>query len=231
MPRKRTTGRASEHPSLASRPLQRAQASGTQRGMTNAATHPAIDTPPDTPCEAVDATPSVFGYGSLVNRATHGYVPARHARLSGWRRAWRYTIHRQGPFLTAVPSPGDVIDGLVAAIPGGDWTALDLREAGYDRVPTPLPGVMVYAVPQVAVTPTGGGPILLSYVDVVLQGYLHEYGPAGVQGFAATTDGWDIPILNDRGAPRYPRHQRLTVDETALVDATLRDLGARIVMG
>jgi len=174
--------------------------------------------------------PSVFGYGSLVNRATHAYAPARPARLSGWRRAWRYTPHRAGPFLTVIPGPADTIDGLIAAIPGGDWAALDLREAGYDRLPTPLPGVMVYAVPDHgAVNPAGKDPILLSYVDVVLQGFHREFGPAGVAGFLATTDGWDIPILNDRAAPRYPRHQPLTADETALVDAALRDVGARIL--
>jgi hypothetical protein len=186
--------------------------------------------------------PSVFGYGSLVNRATHTYAPARPARLEGWRRAWRYTAHRAGPYLTAVRSPGDAIDGLVAAIPGGDWAALDRREAGYDRLPTPMPGVMVYAVPNPVAGPipdpvSGASPgpagerapILLSYVDVVLQGFLHEYGPAGVEGFAATTDGWDIPILNDRALPQYPRHQRLTRAETDLVDGVLRTLRAQLI--
>lgn len=176
--------------------------------------------------------PSVFGYGSLVNRATHACAPARPARLTGWRRAWRYTAQRAGPYLTAVRSPGDAIDGLVAAIPGGDWAALDLREAGYDRLPTPLPGVMIYAVPDPGgPAPRGTDAIRLSYVDVVLQGFLHEYGPQGVTRFATTTDGWDIPILNDRAAPQYPRHQHLSPDETALVDTTLRDLGARVIPG
>ncbi|MDX5384038.1 MAG: gamma-glutamylcyclotransferase, partial [Rhodobacterales bacterium] len=32
-----------------------------------------------------------FGYGSLVNRATHDYGQARAATLPGWRRAWRHT--------------------------------------------------------------------------------------------------------------------------------------------
>lgn len=175
-------------------------------------------------------TPCVFGYGSLVNRATHAYAPARQARLSGWRRTWRYTPHRAGPYLTAVPSAGDTIEGLIAAIPGGDWAALDLREAGYDRLPTPLPGVMVYAVPDHGpVDPTGLRPISLSYVDVVFQGYLREFGARGLDAFVATTDGWHIPVLNDRAAPLYPRHQRLTQAETARVDAILRDLGALVL--
>lgn len=179
----------------------------------------------------MEPAPSVFGYGSLVNRRTHAYAPARPARLPGWRRAWRYTRHREGPYLTVVPAgPGDAIDGLVAAIPGGDWAALDRREAGYARLPTPLPGVMIYAVPD-AEPGTGGAPIALSYIDVVFQGFLDEFGTAGLDRFAATTDGWDTPILNDRAAPRYPRAQRLSPAETARVDAVLRALGARVMPG
>lgn len=179
----------------------------------------------------MEHAPSVFGYGSLVNRRTHAYAPARPATLTGWRRAWRYTAHREGPFLTAVPGgEGDAIDGLIAAIPGGDWAALDLREAGYDRLPTPWPGVMVYAVPD-PVAATGRAPILLSYIDVVFQGFLDTYGPAGLARFVATTDGWDTPILDDRAAPRYPRAQALSLAETAAVDSTLAGLGARILAG
>jgi hypothetical protein len=175
--------------------------------------------------------PAVFGYGSLVNRATHAYAPARRARLEGWRRAWRYGAHRDGPYLTAVPSPGDAIDGLIAAIPGGDWTRLDAREIGYVRVPTPWPQVMIYVVPNPLPSRPDGAPIALSYVDAVAQGFLREYGTAGLDRFAATTDGWEVPILNDRAAPRYPRHQRLSAAETAQVDAMLRAVGARIISG
>jgi hypothetical protein len=178
----------------------------------------------------MSAIPSVFGYGSLVNRATHAYGPARTARISGWRRTWRYTPHRSGPFLTALPSPGDAIDGLIAAIPGGDWAALDLREEGYDRLPTPESGVMIYAVPDHGpIDVDGRDPILLSYVDVVFQGYLREFGPVGLDRFVTTTDGWDIPIRDDRACPVYPRHQQLSADETARVDAILRALGATVL--
>lgn len=183
--------------------------------------------------------PFFFGYGSLVNRATHAYGQARRARLGGWRRAWRYTAHREGPFLTAVPCPETQIEGLVAAVPGADWRALDLREEGYDRLPAgpalrvegPLPAeTMIYAVPaDDAVASAGKAPILLSYVDVVFQGYLREFGAGGVDRFIATTDGWDAPILNDRPAPRYPRHQPLSTDERRLFDARLADLGVTIL--
>lgn len=71
-----------------------------------------------------------FGYGSLVNRGTHDYAQAQKARANGWRRAWRSTPLRALCYLTAVPSDGDYIEGLIAAPPGDDWAALDRRERG-----------------------------------------------------------------------------------------------------
>lgn len=182
--------------------------------------------------------PYFFGYGSLVNRATHGYGLARRARLRGWRRAWRYTAFRDGPFLTAVPCADSVIEGLVAMVPGADWRALDIREAGYARLPlgeelriegADRAATQIYAVPAAdTVEPPERQPILLSYIDVVFQGYLREYGAEGVARFVTTTDGWDAPVLDDRAAPLYPRHQQLDPAERALVDRHLADLGANI---
>jgi hypothetical protein len=64
-------------------------------------------------------------------------------------------------------------------------------------------------------------PILLSYIDVVVQGYLHMHGHDGVAHFFETTDGWDTLILNDRADPIYPRHQTLSAQERDLVDSHL----------
>jgi hypothetical protein len=66
----------------------------------------------------------------------------------------------------------------------------------------------------------------LSYIDVVVQGYLREFGEEGVARFFATTDGWDAPVADDRADPIYLRHQTLTRAERALVDRWLDDLGA-----
>jgi hypothetical protein len=186
---------------------------------------------------ATQPDPFFFGYGSLVNRATHVYAPAHRARLRGWRRTWRHTALRDGPFLTAIPCPDSEIEGLIAPVPGADWVALDAREAGYDRHPVG-PGLTVetvmgvatqiYAVPEAPMA-ADGGPILLSYLDVVLQGYLLEFGHAGVRRFMDTTDGWETPVLDDRAAPRYPRHQRLGATEHAMVDAELDRLGVKVL--
>ena len=41
--------------------------------------------------------------------------------------------------------------------------------------------------------------------------------------FFSTTDNWDRPVLDDRNDPKYPRHQRLRKDETAMVNDLLKD--------
>ena len=182
--------------------------------------------------------PFFFGYGSLVNRATHDFANPQPATLKGWRRAWRHTDLRPVAFLTAIPDPDCAIEGLIAQVPGADWEALDQREWAYDRVPATDAvahrmkndiDVAVYSVPEGRHTkPTEAYPILLSYIDVVVQGYLREYGPDGAGRFFATTDGWDVPIINDRAEPRYPRHQQLSPSESEFVDDHLSRLGAQI---
>jgi len=179
-----------------------------------------------------------FGYGSLVNRKTHHFSDAHRAQLRGWRRVWRHTSLRDVAYLTVVADETSVIDGLIAAVPADDWAALDEREGAYDRVPAShqvahalkhAPDIAVYSVPDsLRQTPEAKGPVLLSYIDVVVQGYFNEYGEAGVTRFFETTDGWDAPIIDDRPAPRYPRHQTVSRDEVALVDQHLRDLGVTL---
>ena len=71
--------------------------------------------------------------------------------------------------------------------------------------------------------------VLLSYVDMVVGGYHREFGRDGVDRFFATTDGWDVPILNDRQQPRYPRHVAQPDEVTGIVDAALAHLPCRIV--
>lgn len=188
-----------------------------------------------------NSDPFFFGYGSLVNRDTHSYATAHRARLKGWRRAWRHTQGRMVPFLTGVPCADSEIDGLVALVPGADWAALDLREEGYRRhvidaglqaeAPHPV-AAQIYAVPpESMVYPQERAPILLSYLDVVIQGYLREFGEAGALAFFATTDGWDTPLRDDRADPLYPRHQRLSASERGFVDDQLQALGAVVRRG
>ena len=175
----------------------------------------------------------IFGYGSLVNRATHDYESTRIATLKGWRRAWVSSASQNAAFLSAVPDQDYTIEGMILQTPPVD-PALDLRETAYDRVivsPSITPKleagnvVNTYAIPKGRQTPpVGKNLILLSYLDVVVQGYFHEYGEPGVQRFFETTWGWDVGIMNDRDNPQYPRHQPLSKQETALTDHWLNAL-------
>lgn len=178
-----------------------------------------------------------FGYGSLVNRDTHEFTRAQRAQLRGWRRVWRHTSLRPVAYLTVVPDATTEIDGLIAAVPGDDWAALDERESAYDRVAashqiehrlTHRPEIAVYSIPEGKHSaPSQTHPALLSYIDTVVQGYLREFGEDGAQRFFATTDGWEAPVLDDRADPIYPRHRHLSAEERAFVDACLAERGIR----
>jgi hypothetical protein len=67
-------------------------------------------------------------------------------------------------------------------------------------------------------------PILLSYLDCVIQGYYKHFGKQGVKSFFKSTENWDYPILDDRDAPQYPRATILNKFELNLVDEHLERL-------
>lgn len=182
--------------------------------------------------------PHFFGYGSLVNANTHIYDQTHPATVSGWQRRWRHTTLRDLAYLTVEPAPDVQIDGLIAKVPDADWAALDLRETGYTRSALdpqalrhdagPVAVQMYQTDPQITAAPSVTHPVLLSYLDVVVQGFLQVFGEDGVARFFDTTQGWDAPILNDRSNPIYPRHQPLSAEETELVDHHLSLLSAQV---
>jgi hypothetical protein len=89
-----------------------------------------------------------------------------------------------------VPDADCTIDGLIAAVPNSDWQALDIRERAYLRQDATHqvrhavnhnPEVAIYAIKaDDHQPPTTKNPILLSYLDVVVQGYLTEFGEEGL---------------------------------------------------
>ena len=176
--------------------------------------------------------PKFFGYGSLVNLRTHTYANPVPTTLNGWRRVWKPAGDRETSFLSVERDEGGQIDGMIAAVPKGDWGALDAREAAYDRVDVSdqfreTASVAIYqGRPEKNSTTHLNKPISLSYLDVVVQGFHDHFGVAGVERFFASTSGWDRPILNDRVSPVYSRHQTLTGAERTLVDKHLTQLSA-----
>ncbi|MCV6596782.1 MAG: gamma-glutamylcyclotransferase [Mangrovicoccus sp.] len=175
----------------------------------------------------------VFGYGSLVNPRFHTGRAMHGARLSGWQREWRQTSLREVPFLSVRRAEGAVLTGMIAEVPHDHWPGLDEREYAYDRHPakpeaaghsTP-PDTQIYAVKPHHHDDEAKGPILLSYLDVVVQGYLRVFGQQGVSEFFDSTEGWDRALRDDRAAPIYSRYEALPAREQDLVDRHLARLG------
>lgn len=180
----------------------------------------------------------VFGYGSLVNARTHGDAKVHAARITGWRKRWCHAEGRPWAFLAAVPEEGAVLDGVIAEVPHAEWEALDQREFSYERtvsawVEHPLPHavrVQHYWVPEGKhVPPERDEPVLLSYLDTCVEGYLAVFGEDGPARFFDTTDGWEAPVLDDRAAPVYRRHTAPGAAVEAVTDAALERLGVRRV--
>lgn len=180
-----------------------------------------------------------FGYGSLVNRETRPPDEvANTARLKGWRRVWEHRVtdpNRDKPCTSLSVEPlsaGEAgsIDGVIVSIPPERLAQLDEREAGYERLALPatlfdLPEgfigekVMVYrSLPENRALADAEHPILQSYIDCVMAGYLNRFEQPGLEALMNSTRGWDRTILNDRDDPFYPRWVAVDEARCALFD-------------
>lgn len=183
-----------------------------------------------------------FGYGSLVNRETR---PAGEfsepATLRGWRRVWdnrTADTTRTQPCtslsIEPLPQPSEGgIEGVIARMPVAELVQLDKREVGYDRLKLPVGQfvltdrvetdyVYVYqSTLENRFLADQEHPILQSYIDCVLAGYLKLFGPSGMQAMLDSTRGWDRPVMNDRSAPHYPRAVKIEADLQLSIDQLL----------
>ncbi len=184
-----------------------------------------------------------FGYGSLVNRKTLSpdLVAVFRATLTGWRRQWQArpanepsTLTNEPVSLLSVRKEADCsIDGLIFIEHRKNLASLEIREKFYtpnsiriDDISCEASYLQILADKQIhvyAVPPTPAdaqpGVLLRSYLDVVMQGFLAEYGEAGLARFIDTTDWFDLTVFEDRDAPVYPRHQQLNSAEIELFNS------------
>lgn len=166
----------------------------------------------------------IFGYGSLTNsksrEASLGTrseaIPARISAKFGYTRKWNQRSQTLMTALGLEKGSGSTINGVVYPVSGTDMDIWDARETGYERklVPwelvqstgwqgLPSTGKLWIYVSKNAATPDRDFPIVQSYVDVCLLGFL-EYGEDFAIEFLKSTEGWSEWWLNDRIMERRP---------------------------
>jgi len=183
-----------------------------------------------------ESTIAYFGYGSLVNLGSlrTPYISAHRATLTGWKRSWLSRPRVEGSFaaedglafLSVVAAPDVQIDGVLIIDHASSLPALDQREVMYTRTVINATALQfhdeapqadsqfLYVAEQPSATPQSH--ILRSYLDVVMQGYLHHFGEEGLHRFMETTLNFDIPVKEDRDEPLYPRATTLSDKEISL---------------
>lgn len=148
--------------------------------------------------------------------------------------------------LTAERAPHGFIDGLLVIDFAVNLPEVDAREFHYhrrdialtdlefissgsasvsERTPAPNFNVHVYEARSERPRAQGHSPILRSYLDAVMQGFLREFGPDGVHRFVAETHDFHTEIHEDRHAPLYPRAVTLSPAEIELFELSLARRG------
>ena len=133
------------------------------------------------------------------------------------------------------------ISGLLIIDRLENLPALDERERLYDRVRVPVNDLQL-AGPETVVSaiapqnifiyvgqaaPAGLPPLLQSYLDTVMLGFLETHGDAGLEDFLTSTIGFAREIIRDRDAPIYPRAVKPGNRLAERFDALLLSAGVR----
>lgn len=163
----------------------------------------------------------IFCYGSLVNKEsrhkTGGTILVGAARVAGLQRAWNIRITDKTG-LGAVFAENSACNGVIVSVTAEELAKFDERELPelYKRVSLspeqisflgsekPASGTFWVYIAKKSELADKENPILQSYLDVVLTGFL-DFGQAFAEEFIRSTAGWKN-IENDRARPRYSKH-------------------------
>jgi hypothetical protein len=106
-------------------------------------------------------------------------------------------------------------NGVIVKVPLDQLYRFDEREKGYRRVllsahdleildrPVPEGEVWIY-IPEEPLPATEKYPIAQSYVDVIMDACIRVSEEFAIE-FVETTEYWELPWVNDRVDPLYPR--------------------------
>lgn len=186
----------------------------------------------------------VFGFGSLINRASRFVTLRRHSEavpvvVKGLRRAWsaRVPVYRMTALGVAIDPRGHC-NGVVFPTDARGLALLDKREIAWTRgqyrrvllhprrfgIRPRLPaGARVWCyVPKRHEVPDEQCPIAQTYVDIVMYGCA-SFGDGFAREFLKSTHGWSGPWIEDRATLRYPRYRRSPAEHAA-VDRIIGDV-------
>jgi len=182
-----------------------------------------------------------FGYGSLVNEFTWPRPYQKEpGKIQNWRREWKHCVDASfGRIcaLTVSHASNSRIQGVFIRCAYSELKEVDDREIGYERVELPFGDVVAATNPlpprlflyqSTSECYRAGNrdyPIWLSYIEVVMDGYLQMFGETGLDQFISDTAGWAAPILDDREFPKYPRARQLPIERRRLFEQRLSALG------
>jgi len=185
---------------------------------------------------------------SFVRATLHGWVRqwAHQARRSWSFDATVATSHvsRSGKgvcALTVAERPSADIDGVLVPIDRASLPQLDQRESGYDRVTLSMSALSLFpddrqnpACPAADATvlmyvssaaqnhwADTDYPLIISYIHCVMRGFEDQFGVDGLQRMMHSTDGWSLPLLDDRQAPIYPRAVTQSAEQILALDQCL----------
>jgi len=196
--------------------------------------------PSDSGNDRITDKVAFFGYGSLVNELTLSKkYDIQSGKIQNWKREWKHcvdTTFGRVCALTASRIEDALIDGVFIRCNEIELKQFDEREIGYDRMGIARSDVVYSSgpLPDRLYIYTSGPehyrvgdfyyPIWLSYVEVVMYGYLMMFGEAGVDRFIQSTEGWSAPIIDDRQNPRYPRFTKISDEHRRLIETWLHSI-------
>jgi len=177
--------------------------------------------------------------------------PGKYPRNSAEQAAWLEAIRKAGyngsvtpqdlALLSVHRDQQSSISGLLVIDRLENLAALDERERLYERVVVPADDLelqdrdaLISDVPTSNLflyvgepSPPGLPPLLQSYLDTVLLGFLEVHGEDGIEDFLTSTVGFAREIIRDRNAPIYPRAVRPDNGLAARFDALLAQAGVQ----
>ncbi len=185
----------------------------------------------------------IFGYGSLISSESRNKTGATNeawpVRMSGVQRGWNLVVpHFCMSAVGAYRKDGATCNGVLVSVLEQEFPKFDEQEIPYGYVRnevnpydveflkegelTGKDTAWIYTTSNPG-TPTQEAPIVQSYVDVILDGCM-EFGLDFAKEFIITTKGWEMPWVNDRKNPRYPRASAFSHDRLLLIEGTLQAL-------